>query len=75
MADRSGLRQRQEAPFKPLWSKDGPDYDPELPYGSKVNLARRKKPDAWWVKYVEVRIFLVFASLSLGLLQKFRSVL
>ena len=61
MADTSGVRNRQEAKFAPLWDKD-----PDLPYGPKVNLARRKKPDPWWVKYVEVRMLLFFAILNLG---------
>ena len=56
MADVSGLRQRQDQIVKPLWSKGGPDYDPDLPYGPKVNLARRPKPDPWWVRCLEVCI-------------------
>ena len=32
------------------------DWDPYLPYGGKVYLARRKKPDPWWVVAIEVRI-------------------
>ena len=27
----------------------------DLPYGGKVYLARRKKPDPWWVTGLEVR--------------------
>lgn len=34
-----------------------PDWDQDLPYGGKVYLARRKKPDPIWVKIVEVSIY------------------
>ena len=30
------------------------DYDPDLPYGGKVYLARKKKPDPLWVTVLEV---------------------
>jgi len=30
------------------------DWDPSLPYGGKVFLARRKKPDPWWFLVLEV---------------------
>ena len=33
----------------------GSDWDPNLPYGGKVYLARRKKPDPWWITTLEVR--------------------
>ena len=45
-----GPRRRYKAP----WSPDGPDYDPLLPYGPKVYLARKKKADPWWVVALEV---------------------
>ena len=35
----------------------GSDWDPNLPYGGKVYLARRKKPDPWWITTLEVREF------------------
>jgi len=35
----------------------GSDWDPDLPYGGKVYLARRKKPDPWWVTALEVMSF------------------
>ncbi len=51
----SRVRQRNtQQRFKPSWAKGEPDYDPDLPYGPNVYLARKKKPDSWWVKYVEV---------------------
>ncbi|KAL9976417.1 hypothetical protein ACROYT_G013716 [Oculina patagonica] len=34
----------------------GADYDPNLPYGPKVYVARRKKPDPWWVTAIEVSV-------------------
>jgi len=33
------------------------DWDPNLPYGGKVYLARRKKPDPWWITTLEVSEF------------------
>ena len=51
---KGGLRKRNKEPYKPSWAPGGPDYDPDLPYGPNVYLARKKKPDPWWVKYVEV---------------------
>ena len=36
------------------------DWDPSLPYGGKVYLARRKKPDPWWVLCLEVGTILFF---------------
>jgi len=32
------------------------DWDPNLPYGGKVYLARRKKPEPLWIRVTEVRI-------------------
>jgi len=32
----------------------GSDWDSNLPYGGKVYLARRKKPDPWWITTLEV---------------------
>ena len=33
-----------------------PSWDPNLPYGGKVYLARRKKPDPWWITALEVSV-------------------
>jgi hypothetical protein len=30
------------------------DWDPNMPYGGKVYLARMKKPDPWWILCLEV---------------------
>lgn len=30
------------------------DWNPNLPYGGKVNLARRKKGDPWYITALEV---------------------
>jgi len=45
----------------------GSDWDPNLPYGGKVYLARRKKPDPWWITILEVSQFgsIVYAVLRL----------
>ena len=32
------------------------DWDPNLPYGGKVYLARRKKPEPLWIRVTEVRM-------------------
>lgn len=45
-----GTRRRYKAP----WAPDGPEYDPALPYGPKVYLARKKKEDPRWVVAIEV---------------------
>jgi len=37
----------------------GSDWDPNLPYGGKVYLARRKKPDPWWITAVEVHVSII----------------
>lgn len=31
-----------------------PEYDSNLPYGGKVYLARKKKPDSWYIVIAEV---------------------
>ncbi|XP_001627003.2 uncharacterized protein LOC5506291 [Nematostella vectensis] len=46
-------RSRNETPS---WAPGQPDYDPNLPYGPKVYLARKKKPDPWWVTCIEVAV-------------------
>lgn len=46
----------------PSWAPGQPDYDPRLPYGPKVYLARRKKADPWWVTSIEVRHRSVYLS-------------
>lgn len=46
-SDTSGLRQRYSPDSKS-------DWDSELPYGGKVFLARKKKPDPPHVKAIEV---------------------
>jgi hypothetical protein len=51
-----GPRRRYKAP----WSPDGPEYDPLLPYGPKVYLARKKKPDPWWIVALEVKTTSVY---------------
>lgn len=41
--------------YQPL---PGDDWDPDLPFGGKVYLARKKKPDPTWVKVVEACVLL-----------------
>lgn len=55
MADRGRSEEvRKRTTEPPSWAPGQPDYDPNLPYGPKVYLARRKKPDPWWVTAIEV---------------------
>eukprot|EP00794_Sanderia_malayensis_P018696 gene18696-20584_t len=56
MADTDSLLRKRK--YKPSWAKGEPDYDPDLPYGPDVFLARKKKPDSWWVKYVEAIVII-----------------
>ena len=62
------VRKRQVEP--PSWAPGGKDYDPDLPYGPKVYLARKKKPDPWWVTCIEVRMFDVKFSCNFNFLFK-----
>ncbi|KAL5022433.1 hypothetical protein ScPMuIL_001588 [Solemya velum] len=49
--------------YNPL--EEDPEWDPNLPYGGKVYLARRKKPDPWHVRILEG--MLLCLTLSFGL--------
>ena len=59
LAEEGGVRQRStptEVRTGKRWQPaPGSDWNPDLPYGGKVYLARRKKPDPLWVKITEVR--------------------
>ena len=69
MASTAGVRarllpERVDHPWAPAgeqtsWSDDEEKEgeDPSLPYGGKVYLARRKKPDTLLVKTMEVSLF------------------
>ncbi|XP_014680682.1 PREDICTED: secretory immunoglobulin A-binding protein EsiB-like [Priapulus caudatus] len=50
------VRQR----YKPLKE----DWDPDLPYGGRVYLARRKKPDALWIQVLQVAVILSVVLMS-----------
>ena len=42
---------------KNVWRhKSGEEWDPDLPYGGKVYLARKLMDDPLWVKVAEVRV-------------------
>ena len=56
MAERKEEEVRKRSKEIPSWAPGGTDYDPNLPYGPKVYVARRKKPDPWWVTVIEVRL-------------------
>jgi len=44
---------------KPRWNPAwDPDYDPSLPYGGKVFLPRKKKPDPTWVTVTEALVII-----------------
>ena len=62
LAEEGGVRSRRKAEKKveqeeEKWeaSKD-PTWNPDLPYGGRVYLAKKGKPDPWWVTTLEVRI-------------------
>jgi len=58
-ATEEGARQRprrhlnEEGRYEP---PAGSDWNPDLPYGGKVYLARKKMADPWWVLIIEVGI-------------------
>ncbi len=58
-AEEGGVRQRTtrpEAATQRRWQPpQDSDWDPDLPYGGKVYLARKKKPDPMSVRVAEVR--------------------
>lgn len=54
MAEKKGDEVRKRNKEIPSWAPGGADYDPNLPYGPKVYVARKKKPDPWWVTAIEV---------------------
>jgi len=47
------------------------DWDPNLPYGGKVYLARRKKPDPWWITTLEVREFRASIMMSFNVVPRY----
>ena len=51
-ASDAGLRQR----LIPESENLPDDWDPSLPYGGKVYLARKKKPDPTYVKVIEASL-------------------
>ena len=61
LAEEGGIRQRGSSlkevePTEKTWTlPPGSDYDPDLPYGGKVYMARKKKPDPLHVRVIEVR--------------------
>ena len=61
LAEEGGIRQRgsslkEDEPTEKTWTlPPGSDYDPDLPYGGKVYMARKKKPDPLHVRVIEVR--------------------
>lgn len=59
MAERKEDEVRKRSKETPSWAPGGSDYDPNLPYGPKVYLARRKKPDPWWVTTIEVGCWII----------------
>lgn len=55
-----GVRQRVKKEDVKRYEPD--DWDPSLPYGGKVYLARRKKPDSWLCILIQVTCILLFIS-------------
>ncbi|CAG0891874.1 unnamed protein product [Darwinula stevensoni] len=58
--DSAGVRRRKKSLFR---YEPGPEYDPELPYGGLVYVARQKKPDSYLC--VAVQVTLVISALAL----------
>lgn len=54
VTEEGGVRQRSRRPNSDRWQPQDGDWNPDLPYGGKVYLARKKKPDPWWVLALEV---------------------
>ena len=60
LAEEGGVRHRDKpvksgASNTKRWSpSQDPDWDDSLPYGGKVYLARKKKPDSIYVRIIEV---------------------
>jgi len=44
--------------YTPYWAPGQPGYDPSLPYGPNVYVARKSVPDSWWVFALEVTVVL-----------------
>ena len=58
LAEEGGVRQRTTTASEGKKKTEEPkqkEWDSNLPYGGKVYLARKKKPDPWWVTTLEVR--------------------
>jgi hypothetical protein len=60
LAEEGNIRKRNMPNWPKSKGKDDKavfpiDWNPDLPYGGRVYLARRKKPDPWWVIAIEVR--------------------
>ena len=49
--------------YTPLWAPGQPDYDPTLPFGPHIYVARKSAPDSWWVFALEVFVLVTAASL------------
>ena len=59
LAEEGGIRQRTRKNSdenKEHKSQKYKDWDPDLPYGGKVYLARRRKPDPLWIRVTEVTL-------------------
>ena len=59
LAEEGGIRQRTRKNSddnQEHKSQEYKDWDPDLPYGGKVYLARRRKPDPLWIRVTEVML-------------------
>lgn len=58
LAEQGEVRQRNQGDRKKERWEPPPDSDwnPDLPYGGKVYMPRKKKDDPTWVRVVEVRL-------------------
>ena len=57
-----GLRSRRRKNL-PRWEPNPEDWDPDIPYGGKVYLARKKKPDGLFCIALQIGLILLCAAL------------
>lgn len=60
MAASLGTSEVRQRLIQPETEEHDADWDPNLPYGGKVYLARKKKPDPLHVRVIEVRCLVIF---------------
>jgi len=62
-SDSSKDERPDRSKYTPYWAPGQPGYDPALPYGPHVYVARKSAPQSWWVFVLEVMIVISAVSL------------